>query len=670
MSQPHISLCMIVRDSARTLPACLASIAPWVDEMIVVDTGSVDETREIARQFGARVFEFPWIDDFAAARNDSVRHATGEWLFWMDSDDTIDEGNGKQLRALAASTHDSATLGYVIQVHCPTKTDSGQVEVTVVDHVKLFRNDPRLQFEGRIHEQILPSIRALGGEVGWTDLFVEHSGSDQSPEGKQRKVERDLRILKHDLADRPDHPFVLFNLGMTYEDIGDYSQAETWLRRCLEHSRPGESHIRKAYALLASSLQQQGRIADAAECCRAGLSLFPHDIELLFRVGALAQEQGRVDDAVAAYRRVIANEDVRHFTSMDRGITGHKARHNLALAYAEQGDPGQAELQFRLALGQQPHFQSARRGLGQLLLAQGKLAALDLLIGELRESPEAEADSYWLAALLAEKRGQSHAVEASLEQALKLSPDHLPAHQDYCRWLFHHGTLQQAEESLRELLARWPDHAASFHNLGLVLARQGRLFDARAALEQSLRLRPGSESTQVELERLMSCLDAASAPAIPTDPDRVSDLPVQSDFSNLPACHSRRHFVPARGKFFCAHPGVGAVEGLVSPAFCRLCPLWQRAAPDRFRTPADVPALRRFGSCRFLGSFVGFKECDTCRGRTKLKLFNCHHERHDSTTSYECLKCKDYVMAATEDSDTFTRNVDHVSVSGTVRLTD
>lgn len=74
-ARPAVSLCMIVRDSARTLGACLESIAPWVDEMIVIDTGSVDETREIAQLAGAQVYEFPWCDDFAAARNESLRLA-------------------------------------------------------------------------------------------------------------------------------------------------------------------------------------------------------------------------------------------------------------------------------------------------------------------------------------------------------------------------------------------------------------------------------------------------------------------------------------------------------------------------------------------------------------------------------------------------------------------
>src|SRR5262245_60465857 len=135
-ARPKFSLCMIVRDSARTLPACLASARPWVDDIVVVDTGSLDDTREIARSFGARVFEFPWIDDVAAARNESLKHGQGEWLFWMDSDDTIDGTNGKHLRALVHGDHGPGVLGYVVQVHCPSPPDHDGGGMTVVDHVK------------------------------------------------------------------------------------------------------------------------------------------------------------------------------------------------------------------------------------------------------------------------------------------------------------------------------------------------------------------------------------------------------------------------------------------------------------------------------------------------------------------------------------------------------
>jgi tetratricopeptide (TPR) repeat protein len=388
MSRPLLSLCMIVRDSAATLPACLESARPWVDELIVVDTGSVDNTRDIARKFGAQVFEFPWIDDFAAARNESLKHASGQWVFWMDSDDTIDAENGRKLRELTYGQHAANVLGYVVQVACPAPArEGGGDETTLVDHVKLLRNRPDIRFEGRIHEQVLPAIRRLGGEVGWTDLFVIHSGADHSSEAKQRKYERDLRILQKDLAERPDHPFVLFNLGMTYDDMGQHQEAECWLRRCVAVSDPRESHLRKAYALLASSLDRQGKSHEAHETCRRGLELYPGDDELLFRLGILEHRAGNQEAAIRAFRTILNQQSPRHFASVDRGITGYKARHNLALVYEGVGRLDLAEVQWRQILDLQADYGPARDSLLRLLDSQGRFKARSALLQSTRIHP-------------------------------------------------------------------------------------------------------------------------------------------------------------------------------------------------------------------------------------------------------------------------------------------
>src|ERR1700729_4173828 len=95
-----VSLCIIARNEAANLAACLGPLTAIVSEVIVVDTGSTDDTRAIALASGARVLEFPWCDDFAAARNESLRHATGEWVLWMDADDRMDEVNTSRLAKL------------------------------------------------------------------------------------------------------------------------------------------------------------------------------------------------------------------------------------------------------------------------------------------------------------------------------------------------------------------------------------------------------------------------------------------------------------------------------------------------------------------------------------------------------------------------------------------
>src|SRR5438552_17207038 len=115
---------MIVRNEEANLPACLESVRGLFDEIIVVDTGSTDRTKEIAAEFGARVFDFVWVDSFAAARNECLRHATGKWIFWMDADDRLDEENRNRLRALFAGLKDE-NAAYALTLLCLPALVSG-----------------------------------------------------------------------------------------------------------------------------------------------------------------------------------------------------------------------------------------------------------------------------------------------------------------------------------------------------------------------------------------------------------------------------------------------------------------------------------------------------------------------------------------------------------------
>ncbi|MFC1618615.1 glycosyltransferase family 2 protein, partial [Candidatus Neomarinimicrobiota bacterium] len=106
MSQASLSVCMIVRNEARMLPGCLNSLTGVADQIVVIDTGSEDDTAKIARSFGAQVYDFPWGDDFAAARNESIRHASGDWILWIDADERLLPSSIEFLkRSLVPVTH-------------------------------------------------------------------------------------------------------------------------------------------------------------------------------------------------------------------------------------------------------------------------------------------------------------------------------------------------------------------------------------------------------------------------------------------------------------------------------------------------------------------------------------------------------------------------------------
>lgn len=499
--RPKLSLCMIVRDNERTIDACLASIAPCVDELIVVDTGSLDRTPEIALTYGAKLYHFPWCDDFAAARNESLKYATGEWIFWMDSDDVIPEDCGRKLRALVDGKHPANCLGYVMQVHCPGQNPT---DVTVVDHVKLFRNQPELRFEFRIHEQILPAIRRAGGEVAFTDVYVVHAGSDRSHEGQAHKLERDFKLLQLELADRPDHPFVLFNLGMTHADCGQHAEAIRSLERCLAVSAPAESHVRKAYALLVSSLMQSGRHVDAEGICARGRELFADDKELLFRQAMLEHHGGRLEEAAAAYRQLLEAEERRHFTSIDAGLSGYKARHNLAVVLEDLGDIEAAANEWRQVTQNQPDYAPAWRSLGEILLRQGKKRDVLLLCQQLTTDSNESLRHLvsYLQGRIAEAEGDVASALSWFDEADRLEPTETFALRQSCRLLFESGVWPRARESLAQLATRAPDDASVFHNLGVVNWRLGEVAMARSDWELSLSLRPGYQETLDLLENV------------------------------------------------------------------------------------------------------------------------------------------------------------------------
>ncbi len=495
----RLSLCMIVRDSAKTLPACLESIRPWVDEMVIVDTGSKDDTIDVIKRFGGRLFHFPWCDDFSAARNVSLKHAKGEWLFWMDSDDTITPECARKLRELAYGETDRSILGYVVQVHCPGGGEGGDLDVTAVDHVKLIRNRPSLRFEGRIHEQILPAIRREGGEVAWTDLYVVHSGSDQSVEAQERKRQRDLRILGQELKERPEHPFTLFNLGMTYADGGHYEEAAGYLERSILRSGEGDSHLRKAYALLAYSRMQSGGWEEGLQVCQDGLARFPEDDELRFRLGVALHQLGRLAEAERAYLDVLEVHEPRHFTSVDRGLRGFKAYQNLAVVYTEMGELAKAERQWRQVVREVPHYRTGWRGLGDVLLQRGKLDEATATADQLSRDEATRVEGMLLKGRLAAARGDVAGARREFEAASSAAPNDPEPWRALSQLLFEQGRPGDAERSLRELVRLDPEDGSAHHNLGTTYLQSGRFREATASYRESVRCRPGSAVTHLHL---------------------------------------------------------------------------------------------------------------------------------------------------------------------------
>jgi GT2 family glycosyltransferase/tetratricopeptide (TPR) repeat protein len=484
--RPRVSLCLIVKDEEANLPDCLGSAADLVDEVVVVDTGSADRTKEVAARYGAKVFDFPWCDSFAAARNASLEHATGEWAFWLDADDRLDGDNRARLRALFAALG-GENAAYVLKCLCPSDGPGGAA--TVVDHLRLFRNRPDVRWEGRVHEQILPAVRRSGAEVRWSDAAVHHTGY-RDPALRRRKLERDLRLLGLEDRDNPGHPFTLFNLGQVAQELGRHAEAVPLLRRSLERSHPSDSIVRKIYALLAGCHRQLGQPELALAACAEGRAHYPDDAELLFVEGLFLRERGDLAGAEARLRAALAAPGSGHFASLDDGVRGYKARQNLGLVLREQGRLDEAEAEWRRVAAERPGFLPAWVALAELYLGQGRWVELE----EAARRAESDAGGSSEAALLRARghmaRREFGAARDLLEGAAARDPRALGP-----RIVLSHCLLQEgadpdaAERTLHAILELDPGNAEARHNLGVL---RGERRARQAAVDAALGVGPGT----------------------------------------------------------------------------------------------------------------------------------------------------------------------------------
>ncbi len=399
--KPAISLCVIARDEEPRIGHCLASAKPYVDEIIVLDTGSTDRTREVAAEHGARVFEAVWPDSFAAARNATIELAKGRYIFVMDADDVLPAESGQLLRELVKK-HPGSDAAFNAQVRIPPGPN--EFSPSAVDHVKLFPNRPDIRYEFRIHEQVLPSLRRARLPVLPSDLYVVHEHYDRSPEGQGRKRNRDFGLLDLDLRDRPGHPFTLFNLGMTYLlATREYEVAAQCLRRSLDASDWRDSIVRKAYALLTTTRVCQEEWAQALAANEEGRSHYPDDAELLFLGGQTYQRLDRFDEARAALERLVKGTDDPQFRSCDVGLRTYRGRHELALLFGRMGDAQHAAAELEQIAGQWPDYLPARVDLVHALLRLGRR---DEAAHALEQIPRAPAVAQQLDRLAAELAGR------------------------------------------------------------------------------------------------------------------------------------------------------------------------------------------------------------------------------------------------------------------------
>lgn len=262
-----VSVALIVRDEEQTLARCLDSFAREVDEVVVVDTGSRDRTREIARRYTDRVYDFEWRDDFAAARQFAFDRATSEWVAWVDADDVV--LNAERIRPLVAAAPDGVAgfeWRYVYE-----RDERGDA-VCEFWRERCVRNDGAFRWQGRVHEVLVPSSPR---ELRRTDEVVVEHRRQQSR--VPQKLGRNLRILERERreAGPAARPRLFFYLANEYASAGRNRRALACYRKYLRVATwDDERYV--AEVRVANLLRAGRRYEEAVDASLRALKICPH----------------------------------------------------------------------------------------------------------------------------------------------------------------------------------------------------------------------------------------------------------------------------------------------------------------------------------------------------------------------------------------------------------
>lgn len=377
----RLSLCMIVRDEETFLPRCLESVRGVVDEIVVVDTGSRDNTVEVARRFGATVFEMPWPDDFSAARNASLERATGDWILMLDADEVLLPASAAGLPALLA---DPDVEGYFVQMRHLVGS-AMQPEVEESSLFRLWRNRPEYRFAGEVHEQILPTIlaRRPGSRTAHSGLQVVHYGYLREVRAARRKFERNRHLLEKVIARSPQDAFAHFNLGIEYYDQGLLQQAAASFAAALVRARPGDVWRPKLVKAYAATLLEREEWASLFRLLDEEIARYPDYTDLYFLKGVARVRAGQAEQAVSAFARCLelGPAPAALYSSTDPGTGSYKAQLELGAALEALGRDAEARAAYREAARSRPGWHEPLKRLAALL---GRTAGDDELLEELR----------------------------------------------------------------------------------------------------------------------------------------------------------------------------------------------------------------------------------------------------------------------------------------------
>jgi len=358
-----LSLCMIVKNEAASLLQCLNSVKDVVDEIVVLDTGSTDNTVEIAEEFAAQVYHYQWCDDFSAARNEALKYVTGDWILVLDADETLAPEIVPFLQE-AISREPYLLINLLRQEIAAEQSPYSLVS-------RLFRNHPDISFSRPYHALVDDSVSLiLSQEPHWQigylpEVAILHTGYKKSTIAAHNKFAKAQAAMEGFIARNPTDPYVCSKLGALYVQTGKINAGIELLKRGLASKLVNEQILYELHYHLGIGYTKLHNLQQAFQHYQAATQVQIHPPLKLGAYNNLGNLLKLSGDVVAAKNVYAATVEIDPNFAF-----GH---YNLGMTLKALGNFSDAIAAYQKAIQLNPHYAEAYQNLGVVLLKLGNV---------------------------------------------------------------------------------------------------------------------------------------------------------------------------------------------------------------------------------------------------------------------------------------------------------
>ncbi|MCE3279580.1 MAG: glycosyl transferase family 2 [Bacteroidetes bacterium] len=303
-----LSACLIIKNEEKWLDQCLNSLSDAVDEIIIVDTGSTDKSKEIAEKYNCKIFDFTWTGSFSAARNYAIEQAQGEWIISIDADETLI--NGIDLPAYLRNI--PLNVGGVLIERENLYTDFliGKSQVEVRSNLRIFRNNKKIRWNRNVHEHVSFSIRESGFEITSSPFKILHHLNELNEDEFIRKQKNYLSILEND-TQAANKLYNLFFKAQTYHILKDRGKARIILDELLDLKPSGNLLFLSLSQFAIICLELQDLLA-AREKLALSIDLFPEQSFGYFLLSQILFRENKFEEALSLENKwILSGEKVK-----------------------------------------------------------------------------------------------------------------------------------------------------------------------------------------------------------------------------------------------------------------------------------------------------------------------------------------------------------------------